>query len=254
MTPDLDAVLDDVRSGLADAAGHVDGICRAAETAFAAVGVPAPPEVAGLQRSFSAVAGRLDGLILGAGDPGALRAAGTTWVEDVSRPVSRLVGAVTDDVLETDDHWRGTAADAYRATLPAQQKALAAVVAICQEIDTVLEDVATAVTRFWIAIGSACLGLVIALAGALGTAATVVGAPVSAGLALAGVGALVVAGNSALSNLTDITGATATRGAALERRLADSTAFPLGHWPRSTAGISTDARVTDGDGSDWEIR
>jgi hypothetical protein len=245
--PGLDPVLDGVRTCLADAAGHVDGICRAVEGATGS-------DPSALRRSFTALADQVDALILAAGDPEALRVAGGTWIDDIARPVSRLVGAATDDALETDDHWQGAAADAYRATLLPQQKALAAVVAICQEVDADLEDLAAAILRFWIAIGSACLGLVIALAGALGTAATVVGAPASAGIALAGVGALVVAGNSAVSNLTEVTSATAARGAALERRLADSSAFPLGHWPRSTAGISTDARVTDGDRSDWELR
>jgi hypothetical protein len=254
VTPGLDAVLDGVRTGLADAAGYVDGICRSVEIALGTIGSPADVDVAGLRRSFTAVADQMNALILAAGDPEALRAAGAAWIDDISRPVSRLVGAVTDDVLETDDHWRGAAADAYRTTLLPQQKALAAVVAICQEIDSDLEDLAAAILRFWIAIGTACLGLVVALAGALGSAATVVGAPASAGIALAGVGALVVAGNSAVSNLIEITSATAGRGAALGRRLADGTAFPQGHWPRSTSGISTDARVTDGDGSDWEVR
>jgi hypothetical protein len=250
----LDGVLDRVRTGLADAGGYVDDICRAAEIALGATGSSAGGDAARLRQAFTAVADRMNALVLAAGDPEALRAAGAAWIDDVARPVSALVGAATDDVLQTDDHWRGAAADAYRATLYPQQKALAAVVATGQQIDAELEDLAAAILRFWIAIGSACLGLVIALAGALGSAATVVGAPASAGLALAGVGALVVAGNSALSNLTEITSAAAARAGALERRLADGTAFPEGRWPRSTSGISTDARVTDGDASDWEVR
>jgi hypothetical protein len=193
------------------------------------------------------VVAQLGGMLTAAGDPEALRAAGAGWIDDVGAPVSRLVGAASDDVLETDDRWTGAAADAYRATLPAQQKALAAIVATCLEVDATLGDLAAAITEFWIAIGTACLGLVLALAGALGTAATVVGAPAAAGIALAGVGALVAAGSSALSSLGDITTAATARGAALDRRLADSSAFPLGAWPRSTHGISTQAR-------DWQPR
>lgn len=250
--PQLAAVLDDVRAGLDEAAGYVDAICRTVELVLAGSGAAA--DVTALRRSFTGVTTHVTGLLLTAGDPQALRAAGTAWVDDVGRPVSALVGVATDDVLETDDHWTGAAADSYRATLPAQRLALAAIVTTCQEVDTVFEDLAVAITRFWIAIGSACLGLVLALAAALGSAATVVGATATPGIALAGVGALVVAGTAALSSLTEVTAAAATRHGAVARRLGDSSAFPLGRWPRSTTGISTDARVTDGDGSDWRPR
>lgn len=240
MSRDLDVVLDGVRAGLDEAAGHVDAICRAADAVLAGPG----PEVADLRQSFAVVTQQLTGMLDAAGDPAALRAAGTAWVGAVCGPVSRLVGVATDGVLQTDDRWTGRAADAYRATLPAQRGALAAIVAVGQELDATLHELADAITRFWIAIGTACLGLVLALAGALGSAATVVGVPAAAGLALAGVGALVGAGSAALSSLTDITLAAATRGAALDRRLADDTAFPLGAWPRSTAAAP----------GDWQIR
>src|SRR6185437_13992885 len=110
-----------------------------------------------------------------------------------------------------------------------------------------LDELASAITSFWIAIGAACLGLVLALAGALGTAATAVGVPAATGIALAGVGSLVAAGDEALSSLTAITAASASRSAALHRRLADSSAFPLGAWPRSTTGLHPGASV-------WQLR
>jgi hypothetical protein len=245
------AVLDRVRRALDEAAAHVDGIAGAVEAALAAVpadaAAAARAEVADLRRAFTGVGAQLGAMLAAAGDPAGLRATGAAWTTAIGAPVSRLVGVASDDVSETDDRWTGAAADAYRATLPAQQTALAAVVVTCLEIDATLGELAAAITDFWIAIGTACLGLVLALAGALGSAATVVGAPAAAGISLAGVGALVAAGSSALSSLSDITAATAARGAALERRLADSTAFPLGRWPRSTTGVGTDAR-------DWRVR
>lgn len=240
-----------VRTALEEAAGHVDGICGAVEAVLD--GLPdglaavARAEVADLRRSFTGVVAQLGGMLAAAGDPDALRVVGAAWIDDVGAPVSRLVGVASDNVMETDDHWTGVAADAYRATLPAQQTALAAIVATCLEVDATLGDLAAAITDFWIAIGTACLGLVLALAGALGSAATVVGAPAAAGIALAGVGALIAAGSSALSSLSAITTTATARGAALDRRLADSSAFPLGAWPRSTRGISTAAR-------DWQPR
>jgi len=248
---DLAAVVAGVGATLDQAAAHVDALCGTVAAALdalpAAVAGDARAQLADLRQAFTGVVAQLGGMLAAAGDPDALRAAGAAWTGEVGAPLSRLVGVASDDVLETDDRWAGPAADAYRATFPTQQTALAAVVATCQEVDATLGDLAAAITNFWIAIGTACLGLVLALAGALGSAATVVGAPAAAGMALAGVGALVSAGSSALSSLGAVTTAATARGAALDRRLADSSAFPLGAWPRSTHGISTRAR-------DWQPR
>jgi hypothetical protein len=215
---------------------------------------PGGAGVAALRASFDDVADHLGGLLLAAGHPNALRAAGAAWVRDVGRPVSALIGALTDDVLDTGDRWTGPAADAYRAAFAPQQLALSTVVAICQDVDSGFEELASAITSFWIAIGSACLGLVVALAGALGSAATVVGVPASTAIAAAGLSALFAAVKAALDSLTEITSGAATHGVALRRRLGDSTAFPLEAWPRSTRAIGADASVTDGDGSDWQPR
>jgi hypothetical protein len=242
---DLGTVLRGVRSALDEATVQVEDICRVVEAVLG--GLPGDPGVADLRGARHTVVAELGALSAEAGDPAQLRDTGARWITDVGAPVSRLVAVASDAVLQTDDHWAGVAADAYRATLPAQRTALAAVVAICQEIDATLDELAGAIIAFWIAIGAACLGLVLALAGALGTAATAVGAPAAAGLALAGVGALVAAGNEALTSLTHVSTTAAARSAALCRRTADSTAFPFGTWPRSTVPVRRDA-------GGWQVR
>jgi len=243
--PDLSGLVGGVRTALCRAVADADQLARIV-TALAAL-LPAPAarttraELDELRRAV----GRLDalaGLLDVPGDPVALRATGAVWVHEVCTPVSRLVGAVSVNALQTDDHWTGPAAEAYRAVLPAQQAALTAVAAAGQDLDAVLVDLAGAITKFWIVLGTACLVMVVALATALAAAGTVAGAPLATGTAVAGVGALAAAGNAALSGLTDLTIITAARTAALDRRLADGTAFPLGAWPRST---------TTGD---WELR
>jgi hypothetical protein len=247
--PELAALLDGVHAALDEASRHVDAVCRAVETVLA--GLPGTAtagvrtEVVDLRRAYRLIEQHLDGLLVTAGEPARLRGTGATWVGAVGAPVSALVTVASDAVLQTDDHWTGAAADAYRAALLPQRTALTAIVAACQDIDITLNDLSSAITAFWIALGAACLGLVIALAGALGTAATAVGVPAAAGIALAGVGALVAAGDKALTSLTAITTAAATRSAALHRRLADSSAFPLGAWPRSTAAPGTEG---------WQMR
>jgi hypothetical protein len=248
-TGGLAPVLDGVRAALAEAAGYVDALCRGVETVLVAApgGGGAAAEVAGLRAAFAGVTADVGAMLVAPGDPSVLRAVGRAWVDEVGAPVSRLVGVASDHVQETDDRWSGAAADAYRAVLPAQRTALAAVVALCQEVDDTLNHLAGAITRFWVAVATACLGLVLALAGALGSAAPVVGPPIAAAVALAGVTALVTAGSAALSGLSDVTLAAADRSAALARLLADSTAFPRGAWPRSTSGVSAEPRH-------WQVR
>jgi hypothetical protein len=259
MTPgsvDLAAVLDGVRSSLDESVACVEGVARAVEAALAGLPHPAAggvrAQVAELRQAVGGVHARFTAFTGVAGDPSGLRATGAAWITGVSAPVSRLVGVATPDVMRTDDSWTGVAADAYRAVLPAQQAALAAIAGAGHDVDAALTDLAAAITRFWIALATACLLMVVALGSALAAAGTVAGAPLAPAAALAGVGALVTAGNAALSGLTELTLVTTARTAALERRLTDHTAFPAGVWPRSTVG--TDASVTDGDASDWEVR
>jgi hypothetical protein len=248
--PDLPALLDGVRAALDEAARGVDALCGAVETALGTVPVATTScvraELVDLRQAIRSVAEHLRGLLRAAGDPTRLRATGAEWVGSVAGPVSAVVVVASDTVQQADDHWSGAAADAYRATFLPQRNALTAVVAACSDVDVTLTDLAAAVTAFWIAIGTACLGLVLAMAGALGTAASAVGAPAAAGIALAGVGALVAAGDKALSSLTTITATAAARSAALHRRLADDTAFPLGAWPRSTTALAGSV--------EWQVR
>jgi hypothetical protein len=255
---DLARVLDGVRAGIGEATGHVDEVISRVETALAELPLTevggARADLAELRRAFADAVEWLDDLLLTAGDTTALRRAGAVWVDRIGATASGLAGVASLNITRVDDHWTGAAADAYRNTLPAQQAALAAIAFTSADVDATLNDLASAIVRFWVSIGTACLGLVVALAGALGPAASVVGAPVATGMAIAGVGAMVTAANAALTNLTDVTTDAAARSAALERRLATDTAFPLGAWPRSTTDISTDASVTDGDGTDWHLR
>jgi hypothetical protein len=243
---ELHTALADVRSNVDWAAAQVDEVAAGVSSDLAAA--------KDLHRNFAGVAARMDTMLQAAGDPGALRRAGAAWVDDIAGPVSRLAGVVSPNLMEGDDRWTGIAADAYRNTLPAQQAALVAIHACAVEVDVALNDLATAVVKFWVSVAVACLGLVVALAGAVASVATVVGAAAGLELAIAGLSALVTAGTAALSSLTDIITDTAANAAALERRLSDSTAFPLGAWPRSTTEIGSDGSITDGDDTDWHAR
>ena len=225
----------DAADALGRAGPVVDDLCRLAEAALPVLPAPAAEVVAvevGLLRSaFTGLTRDVGAMLAVGGDPELLRATAARWVDGVGAPVSRLVGLADDDALEADDRWTGRAADAYRAILPAQRAALTAVLAACREVDAALNDLAAAITTFWTAAGAACATMLLGLAAALASGSTGVGA--AAAVACAGV--VVGAANSVLHQLTVLRNATAAERAALARRVADDTAFPLGAWPRSTA-------------------
>lgn len=206
-----------------------------------------------MTRLFNEKVAELDELIAYAGDDGALRAAGSAWADDVGATTSRLAGHATLNGVRSDDHWTGMAADAYRNTLIPQNTALTTIKTIGDEIDATLNDLAGAITTFWVAVLTALGALEVAVLAAAAGAATVIGAPVAAGVVIAAVVAFAGALLAAVTACTDIANDTCNRSAELERRLSNDTAFPAGSWPRSTTPISGDGSITDGDDTDWHL-
>jgi hypothetical protein len=255
---DLEATLAGVRATAGEARRAVDQVVAAGEAALRVLpdvfGHELREALARLRRLFDEAMRELDALIAQAGSPTALRAAGAVWSGEIGGMVSRLAGLATLNGIRADDHWSGVAADAYRNTLPAQQSALTAVQAVGAEIDATLNDLASAIIRFWLAVAVAMVAFVVAVASAVATASTGVGAPVGVTIAIAAVGATAVAVNEALTDLTAITTDIRDQAAGLQRRLGNATAFPGGRWPRSTTPISGDGSIDDGDDTDWHLR
>lgn len=82
--------------------------------------------------------------------------------------------------------------------------------------------------------------------------ATVAGAPIAAGIAVASLVAFAAFAVTTVNAFTDAINQTATRAAELDRRLNNDGAFDgSGAWPRSTTEITGDGSITDGDGTDW---
>ena len=84
---------------------------------------------------------------------------GTTWTDDVGAKASNHQDVFHIGTMETDDQWSGTAATAYKNTLPQQQKALGAIKSATDEVDDVL-------TKMAIAIGGLALLTAVNLGGA----------------------------------------------------------------------------------------
>jgi uncharacterized protein YukE len=166
-----------------------------------------------------------------AGSPSALRETAATWNIEVGR-VSGLAGYASLDQSRVPTVWEGDASDAYRETLPAQQKAIEHVrSAYSVPISTVLHDMAGAIVVFWTTIIAALVAFIAAFVGALATKATIVGIPAGIGIILAAIG---VCAAAVLTAVLMLESAAASATNTLAQHLHDDGPLPGGSWPRST--------------------
>ncbi|HEX8345115.1 MAG TPA: hypothetical protein VF657_10265 [Actinoplanes sp.] len=188
------------------------------------------------------------------GWPFGLMAAADDWTSRIGGPISQLSAQLSPDQMRTDNHWRGRAADAYAAVLPSQQKAIDAIKATTDAIDTNLTKTAYGIFALWAGVILALVGFVAELAVEAGAAATVVGAPpaaAGAGLSTAKVIGLVVA---CVALFVTFVGTIVDSVTTLNQSLHSDTAFPGGAWPRSTTTDFDDGSLSDGDTTDWRIK
>jgi uncharacterized protein YukE len=255
---DVLAIVSDIRARLAEAQAAVDRITTNIDGVLSGlpefIGGDLREGVTRLRQLFGEAIGLITEPLTYVGDPVALQNTGNTWADDVAGTAGRLAGVQSLNGEKVDDFWTGVAADAYKNTLPAQEKALTAIKVAGDELRTTLSDLASAIGRFWIAIGEVVVSFVIGIGTAVAATETGVGAPVGIGLGIVVAGLLVDGARSAVTALTDIATDTATRATTLDNRLASDVAFPRGAWPRSATPISADGSITDGDDTDWHLK
>jgi len=189
------------------------------------------------------------------GVPWTLWSHGNDWSgEPIGGRVSQLVAKATLDEIRVDDVWQGPAAEAYRNTLSRQKDALATLKASADLIDDVLTKVAIAIGGLWLTLLAGILSFALELIAEAGAAATVVGAPAAAGGGLASVVKVLAWVSGTAAAFYAFFGNDALMGAKdLHQQLHNSSAYPDGHWPRSTADMS-DGSLSDGDGTDWRLK
>jgi hypothetical protein len=171
-------------------------------------------------------------LVTHLGSPTRVSAAAREWSELVGGPVSTQVQSADAGLLTVDTTWNGSAADAYRETLPRQKVALDAVkTSLADGISTALTTVVQAMVVFWGCLLGALAALVAGLIGAISSAATILGLPASPLIAAAAVATAclaVIVGGANLESMC--TSASVT----LRQRLDAQAAFHNGHWPPAT--------------------
>ncbi|GAA4255603.1 hypothetical protein GCM10022255_065090 [Dactylosporangium darangshiense] len=212
------------------------------------------PRLAGdVERAAADAAELLRGLLERPGDPVALWRAGDRWRVAVAAPTGDRAATFTADFVHADDHWRGPAAEAYRATLPPQHEALRETHEIAGAAAGSLHESATALVAFWAAVGTALAGLSAQLAAAVAATATPLTAPAGAAMAVAALSeAIAVVDGLTRALSAALEHARHTQQALLDR-LSDPAVFPGGRWPVSAASTLSDASLSDGDASDWSL-
>ncbi|MHA6628824.1 hypothetical protein ACU61A_25570 [Pseudonocardia sichuanensis] len=255
---DLLSVVPTIRSGVEEAAGLVNGIISGVDSVLREL----PPELVGgvrdgvaeVRRLFEDVIGQLRRALDEAGDPAALRAAGEAWVGEIGGVASNLSALAVEGSTQAAHHWTGPAAEAYHRALRPQYLALDAVKTTGYAIDTVLNALARAVVEFWMDIEVALIALLIGLAAAALPAVVPLTTAAAIAAAAASLIAFGTAVNSAITMFTDLANETSVRTAELGRRVHDGTGFVQGSWPVSAAEEFSDASLTDGDPTEWNLR
>ncbi len=182
------------------------------------------------------------------GSATALRAAGQSWNEQVGHRASTQAGLLVKEALETDNEWTGDAADRYGEAVTAQGKALTQIKTITETLQTTLNEVASALTVFWIGIAVAFGGYVVAMIPCIIGAASVVGTIPALGavlgLSATFLGVVVTLSNNFANTLEE-------KKAKVEQQATMDGQFANGNWPSAVADKMSDASVRDGDKSEW---
>ena len=173
--------------------------------------------------------GACDRILGNLGSTEAIGAASTAWSAAVGGPVSAEAGNADHGILESDEHWTGTAAEAYRARTELQRSALLAVESTYADgAIAALDTVRNGLTMFYVGLITALGALAAGIITALVTSSTVFGIPagifVAAGAVLLAEGAFYTAGILLRSDCE-------TARTNLLARYHDSSAFPGGSWP-----------------------
>lgn len=125
------------------------------------------------------------------GNSDRLREAGAQWAGDIGNILGDIAGDVSLDKLRTNIEWTGRAAEAYKATVPAQGEALNGLKDLALEMRTSLDGLAQSIDNFWLAMKIAFATFVVAV-----VAVDVAGGRVLGRVLLLGVSALCCVGCS----------------------------------------------------------
>ncbi|MET0235420.1 MAG: hypothetical protein ABW224_12320 [Kibdelosporangium sp.] len=174
------------------------------------------------------------------------------WM-DVRSTATTVAGQLKPEVLQTDAHWKGVAADRYKAVTGAQSAAAEKVGSIAEKTAISLGVCAVAGCAFYVAIGVIIVKFIAVLIASIAAVGTIVLSWAGLGMVVADAGissGLIIA---AVTTLGALLTAQAAQMVTLHGEATDNSKFPGGKWPDPTTGTFNDATVTDGD-ADWSFK
>ncbi|MDI6103556.1 hypothetical protein QLQ12_33590 [Actinoplanes sp. NEAU-A12] len=187
------------------------------------------------------------------GDPLKLFATAGEWTTKVGGPISAMSGQISSEQLRIDNFWTGPAADAYAATLPAQQKAIEAIEAAADTLDANLTKVAGGIVAFWVGLAIPFASYVSELVVEAAAAQTGVGAPPAAAAAGASTAKFIALVSAVILAFSTYTALVFDSLSALRQALYSNAPFPGGGWPRSNPSDFNDGSLADGDTTGWRM-
>ncbi|MBB5960383.1 uncharacterized membrane protein YccF (DUF307 family) [Saccharothrix tamanrassetensis] len=226
--------VNDVLSWVPDALGH---LVRPIEQGMAAVA-----------RAVRDFWDRVNRLWDQPGDADRLRATGERWTAGVGRVVDDIADTIEPHRLRTDVEWAGRAARAYQKTVLPQSQGLKDVKDLSDQVRTSLTNLANSVDAFWMAIGFAFGGFLVAMAIAIAEACSVVGIPAAIATVLTAVGAAVGLLGTAVLAMEAHFNSIEAEQLAIRQKAEDIDST----WQRPNTADLADATVRDGDRPDWE--
>ncbi|MGH3875896.1 MAG: WXG100 family type VII secretion target [Actinophytocola sp.] len=175
------------------------------------------------------------------GSAGAVRAVAGDWNTEVGGKASTQAGLLVLGQLPTTGFWSGTAGSRYIHVVNGQNKALADVKTITDNLQTTLNEIAEAMRTFWRTLAVSVGGYVALMAGCAASAmfgvTAVVAIPAAVGFTVAFIGVL--------NDLTlDFSNALDAKEAKLRQLITTDSSFASGAWPPSTADALAEAAAT----------
>lgn len=185
---------------------------------------------------------RVNQLIDQPGSPTRLHQVADDWVNKVGNVVGDIAGRVGLDKLQTNLDWEGRAAEAYKATVPAQVSGLNSVKDLADQLRSSLDNLGNGIEAFWTAMAVAAGVFVVGAIAAIATACTVVGIP--AAIAAIGTAAGVSIGlvTTAIVSLQSLTNTVSSEQNTIAQKVHDLG----GEWAKSNTGAMAHK-------SDWHV-
>jgi hypothetical protein len=171
------------------------------------------------------------------GSAAAIIAVADEWNTAVGARASTQFGLLAKEALDTDNEWRGPAADRYAEAVAAQGKALNQIKTIAENVQSTLTEIATALKNYWVAMAVALGTYLVAMAVAVAACAGVATAPAGVTGALVATGAVI--GTTATFTLA-YSGTLNEKKAKLDQQTTMDGTFAAGNWPSAVTEKMTE--------------